>query len=258
MNHFDSATGTSVDRYRDGMYERDNPTWHEEDSGWKAAQVARLMRESGLAPHSICDVGCGSGHVLGHLRDLLAEDVALIGYDVSEIAIKRAIDAHPASEHPNVSFRVGSPPPDEHFDIVMALDVVEHIEDCWAFLRGLRPVGRHLLLHIPLEMSVTSVARPSSLRRARDTVGHIHQFSFETALSVVEEAGFTIEQTRYTASAIELSPNSIKRSVARIPRRIASSVSPSLAARFLGGFSLLILASPVDDGLQEAEHGAPA
>src|ERR1700744_2139331 len=55
-------------RYLDGTYASQNPGWHEADAPWKADQVLSMLLSHGLAPSSICDVGCGTGHLLRVLR----------------------------------------------------------------------------------------------------------------------------------------------------------------------------------------------
>ena len=74
------------DLYHSARYRELNPTWHAEDSPWKAEQVARLLQERDLTPTSICDVGCGAGLVLASLAGLLPEPAELTGIDVSEEA----------------------------------------------------------------------------------------------------------------------------------------------------------------------------
>jgi hypothetical protein len=36
------------DRYKDGTYLKDNPTWHEEDAPFKAKYIKQIMEKNGL------------------------------------------------------------------------------------------------------------------------------------------------------------------------------------------------------------------
>src|SRR5690606_39364807 len=51
--------------------------------------------------------------------------------------------------------------PDGGFDLVLCIDVFEHIEDYLGFLRILRDKGTYKLFHIPLDMTVLSVLKNS-------------------------------------------------------------------------------------------------
>ena len=57
-------------RYEDGRYAAANPTWHEEDSPWKAGRIASLLARHGLLPATmatVAEVGCGAAGAVGHL-----------------------------------------------------------------------------------------------------------------------------------------------------------------------------------------------
>jgi len=70
----------------------------------------------------------------------------------------------------------------QFFDVVMAIDVLEHVEDYFTFLRKISKKGKYKIFHIPLDMSVSAVLRISPLIDGRKKVGHIHYFSKDTAL----------------------------------------------------------------------------
>ena len=56
------------DRYISPDYVERNPTWHIEDSPWKASLVKKVLQSQGLVPGSICEVGTGAGGILAELR----------------------------------------------------------------------------------------------------------------------------------------------------------------------------------------------
>src|SRR5688572_3327157 len=81
----------SIERYADGRYLAANPSWHEEDSEWKASKILRLLRRCGAAaPASIAEVGCGTGGILHALERQLPDCTSLWGYDIAPAAIARA------------------------------------------------------------------------------------------------------------------------------------------------------------------------
>ena len=125
---------------------------------------------------------------------------------------------------------------------MMAIDVFEHVEDYFGFLRDLKETAEHKIFHIPLDLSVQSVLRSSPLIKSRKSVGHIHYFSKETALETLKDTGYQIIDYFYTSGTLELPNRGWKASLLRTPRKIAFAISRDQAARIFGGFSLLVLA----------------
>ena len=221
------------DRYTGGDYLADNPGWHVADSAWKAEQIL-----AGLGParvQTVCEVGCGAGEVLVQLQRRLAA-VRLVGYDIAPAAIELARPRATEALEFRLEDAVGS---SEHFDLMLVIDVVEHVENPIGFLRALRPKADRTVLHVPLDLSAQAVLRPQRLMRARHRVGHLHYFTRETALATIEDAGYRILSARFTAVALDRPVQSRKARLARMPRRC---LPRPLAARLLGGFSLLVVA----------------
>lgn len=133
-------------------------------------------------------------------------------------------------------------PDDRAFDVLMAIDVFEHVEDCFSFLRRMRTRGSFKVFHIPLDLSVQAVIRPLRLMKARSDVGHIHYFTKETALATLADSGYEVIDSFYTCGAIELPNRGWKANLMKLPRRLSYSLSPDFAARILGGFSMMVLA----------------
>jgi SAM-dependent methyltransferase len=226
-------------KYSDGSYRQKNPSWHSEDSQWKARYIAKIMRQNILYPQSVCEIGCGAGEILIELSRLLPSVERFEGYEISTDAY--AICGPKGTGL--IGFHVGDLlDEDLNFDVVLAIDVIEHVEDYFSFLRRLRARAKYKIFHIPLELSAFEVARRGALLRERQTVGHLHHFNKETALAALEDTGYTILDSFYTASRIEVGQLGWKTRLMKGPRRTLAAVSPDAAARLLGGFSLLVLA----------------
>ena len=240
--HYACSSWSSVvrDIYTNGTYLRHYTTWHEEDSPWKSEQIVKLMKRNHLKPSTICEVGCGAGEILRQLSNRLDKDIQFVGYEISP----QAFDICKRKSMKNLIFFQKDLLEDREtvYDIVMAIDVVEHVEDCWGFLRRLRSRGRYKIFHIPLDLSVQSVLRASRLTKASQTAGHIHYFTQETALATLEDTGYTIRDYFYTGTSLELPQREWKARLMKIPRRLFFSVNPDLTVRILGGFSLMVLA----------------
>ncbi len=230
------ASCDSGARYEDGGYITANPDWHDADGPWKAKHIAALLRDFYPRPLSICDVGCGTGAVLETLSESFP-DVDAIGYEVSPQAI-----AFAQREHPGVRIRQGtSEAIADRYDVVLAIDVFEHVEDYFGFLRSLLGKAERYVFHIPLDMNALNVVRGRPFMRDREAIGHLHYFSRDTALATLRDAGFAVLAERYTPTDID-SPRSAKAKAAVLPRKLAYRVNPHAAVRALGGYSLLVLA----------------
>lgn len=203
--------------YTDGTYLQNNPTWHQEDSPWKARQIAKMFRANNLSPSTICDLGCGAGEIVKCLAKEFDDTVTFSGYELSP----QAFEICKKKETDNLKFFLTDALEEKEttFDVVMAIDVFEHIEDYFGFLRKLRTKGEYKIFHIPLNISVQSILRCSPILDMRATVGHIHYFTKETALETLKDTGYEILDYFYTNSSLELANLGWKSNLLRLPRK---------------------------------------
>jgi SAM-dependent methyltransferase len=227
------------DIYKDGTYQKNNPNWHQQESPWKAKQVIEVIERNDLHPSSICDVGCGAGEVLRLLSEHLQDTITYSGYDISPQAI--ALSSKRATN--NISFHLGDLlEEDRWFDLVLGLDIVEHVEDYIGFLKKLKGKARYKLLHIPLDLSVQRVLRISTYIRDMEQIGHLHFFTKETALAALKRADYKIIESSYIAKRITLRMGGKKARLLTVPRKLFFSMNKDLASRVFGGWSLSVLA----------------
>jgi SAM-dependent methyltransferase len=226
--------------YRDGSYLKSNPSWHIEESPFKVRQIQRMMKQQNLSPKTVCDVGCGAGLVLAELQPHLPSKCVCWGYDVSPDAL--AMSTKRGNEA--LRFRlldIRKDQCDAFFDLLLMLDVFEHVEDYMGLVRAVRSKAKQKLFHIPLDLSVQAVVRKNGLLRRRDDHAHLHYFTKETALRTLTDVGYRLVDYFYTPRCIELGDRLIQKAV-RIPRRIAFAMAPDVTVRVLGGYSLMVLA----------------
>jgi len=234
-----SADQAHRDIYRDGGYLELNPTWHVEHSPWKAQQIFKIIQRNRLTPGSICEVGCGAGEVLRVLFELMPSEVSFVGYEVSPQAFQLCTQR--AGERLQFHLKDILQDVDAQFDLLLAIDVCEHVEDCRGFLRQLRTKGKYKIFHFPLDISVQSVCRMTPILEARRVLGHLHYFTKETALQTLRDTGYEVIDFFYTSHAIELPGQSFKSMAVRPLRRLFYRLAPDLTVRALGGFSMMIL-----------------
>jgi cyclopropane fatty-acyl-phospholipid synthase-like methyltransferase len=225
---------TIADRYTGDEYITSNPDWHVADSPWKAAQILAMLKAEPV--ETICEVGCGAGEILRQLHDRMPATRRLVGYEIADAPL--AMAAERATER--LSFELmDAADNDEVFDLMLIIDVIEHVADPISFLRNLRFKAKRTILHVPLDLSAQSVVRPGKLMSVREQVGHIHYFTPETAIATVQEAGYAIQGHVFTRS-FDLEATTVKARLARIPRRLLPEL---VTVRLLGGYSILIDAS---------------
>jgi SAM-dependent methyltransferase len=228
------------DLYISGEYLRRVPDWHAEESPGKVRAILRMVRKHRLTPARVCDVGCGAGEVLWRLQARLPSTTEFVGYDIAP----RALELAAAHANQQLRFVQGDMPrePSARFDVVLALDVIEHVEDYIGFLRALRPTADYKLFFFPLDLSAQTVIRPYGLLQKRDAYGHLHYFTKETALRTLTDVGYRVVDAVYTSDLLDLPTRLLGRKLLRYPRKLLFAMQQDFAVHLLGGYRLLVLA----------------
>jgi SAM-dependent methyltransferase len=227
-------------RYTDGEYLARHPQWHREHSAWKARQIATLLARNGPAPRSVAEVGCGAGGILAALQQAWPETSAFTGYDIAADALQLAAPlANDRLRFVLGDFVALAP---ARVDLLLAIDVVEHVEDYLGFLRALRPRAARHVFHLPLDLSLVSSLQPHRLAWAFEGVGHLHYFTAETARRALLNAGYRVTDAMFTSIELD-EPAAVPGQQHRLQllRRMGRRLSPAWTSRLLGGFSLLAL-----------------
>jgi len=136
-------------------------------------------------PH-ILDVGCGTGANLEMLNHFGKAE----GVDVSSEAIAFCKERGLSDVHLGQAERL--PFADSSFDLVTALDVVEHLDDDVAGLREMRRVlrpGGRALLFVPAFMFLWGVQDDISNHRRRYTLSGLQE--------MVQQSGLVVERASY-------------------------------------------------------------
>ena len=222
--------------YRDGQYLKNNKTWHEEDSSYKAAFVRKIIEQNHLHPTSIADIGCGCGLV----AEIIANgypDAKVVGYDISPDAALFWSKRHA----PNLSFKLEDYANSaDNYDFATCLDVFEHVDNYLGFLRSIRRHSRYVVFNIPLDMCVMKLVTPG-IRRARDLSGHLHYFNIYTARETLKDCGYQILDSFVSSPLFAKLPGNRFQWALMLPRIALSLVHKPLAATMLGGHSLVVL-----------------
>jgi cyclopropane fatty-acyl-phospholipid synthase-like methyltransferase len=225
--------------YQTGEYLERNPTYHIEDSAWKAGQILQMIQKNHLQPRTVCEIGCGAGEILRQLQTALPPDTELFGYEISPQAF--ALCEARANERLQFKCEDLITADTPNFDLLLCIDVFEHVPDYLSFLKSVRHKAHYKMFHIPLDMSAQWVMRGRPILRERNQAGHLHYFMKDTALATLRDCGYKVLDTAYTAGALD-HPRSMKARLASLPRRLLAGINKDFVVRVLGGYSLLVLA----------------
>lgn len=173
--------------------------WHGADaangaSGEKLTEVFAGLVQKLDGVRTICDLGCGNGHIAGRLASLGYE---VTGIDASQSGIRIAQHAYP-----NVKFIEALINRDlhafDHFDLLISSDVIEHLyrpSDLLEAACALVKPGGHVLIGTPyhgylknLALAITN--RMDSHFSVLHDGGHIKFFSVKTLSQLMNAHGF--------------------------------------------------------------------
>ena len=160
-------------------YATRNPAARELVTRFRGALDALIDR---AAPATILDVGCGEGVLAAGWIAARPSVERVVGVDVDDVRLR----AHWAARARD-GLELGAVPPapplpfdDGAFDLVAAIEVLEHVCDPGALLSELARVARsHVLVSVPREplWRMLNAARGAHLRTLGDTPGHRRHFS---------------------------------------------------------------------------------
>lgn len=188
---------------------------------------------------SLLDVGCGAGSILAHLSAVCPR-LELTGAEVRLDALRHARTRVRGVELLQLDIR--KLPFMQHFDVVCAFDVLEHLDDDLAALRELAKavrVGGGLIVTVP--------QHPRLWSRVDEFSGHRRRYRRRELVARVRRAGFSIR--RVTSFATLVMPGLLW-SRARDRRRRAAfdptaelriAPAPNAAAQLLSNIELLTI-----------------
>ena len=214
--------------------------WGIQDSEWKADIIETLLRKNNIHPSEITEIGCGAGAILESLYKSFP-DTQFKGFDISPHAISLANKNTNKQLHFfNEDFSAVT---DLHSELVMIIDVLEHVDNYYSMLRNARTKGKYFIFHIPLDLSCRMILKPHILKQQRDSVGHIHYFSKEMVEWMLADTGFEIIDWLYTKPVGDINkPLNFKRGVKKILRNLSFRINKNVSAKLWGSYSMMILA----------------
>jgi 2-polyprenyl-3-methyl-5-hydroxy-6-metoxy-1,4-benzoquinol methylase len=176
--------------------------WHAEgagngESGEKLTGVLVELVKTLEGVRSICDLGCGNGHISGRLAAL---GYNVTGVDASESGIKIARRSYPKAEFIEalIDRNLGDKISAGNFDLVISSDVIEHLYRPSDLLESavslLKPRGQ-VLMGTPYHgyfknLVLAATGKMDAHFSALHDGGHIKFFSVKTLSTLMSGHGF--------------------------------------------------------------------
>ncbi len=130
--------------------------------------VSILNLESGKS-YDFLDIGCGKGHFLGCISEIVTPESNLCGIDAMKKAIDKAQKLYPNVNFHQDKFIDSFSFSDNSFDIIVCVDTLECIPNKALFLsevaRMLRPTGKILFAHWDWDTQVYNSKYKKSIRK---------------------------------------------------------------------------------------------
>lgn len=143
---------------------------------------------NGLKFSSVIDVGCGEGEIISVWKKHCPE-CSIIGVDIDENILQTARE-----RNKNVRFEVQNicrlDIPDNSFDLVLCLEVLEHLENPRQALSELVRISKkYILCSVPREpvWSFLNLCRFAYIRNLGNTPGHIQKWSKKSFTKLLSE-----------------------------------------------------------------------
>lgn len=157
-------------------YESRNPAQQALIRHFQRQAVALVKR---VRPATVLDIGCGEGYMLQALVDG-GVSARLVGVDMSAAAIAEAESRLGGRVELGVADAMELADAGRQFDLVMMLEVLEHLEDPGAALDiACRLSAGHVLLSVPWEpfFRGLNLARGKNVRRLGNDPEHVNHWS---------------------------------------------------------------------------------
>jgi ubiquinone/menaquinone biosynthesis C-methylase UbiE len=147
-------------------------------------------------PQSLLDVGCGEGVLTQRWANALAP-ARVVGIDLDDPLIAAEWERRQAPNLTYIAQRAERLPfADGEFDVVTAIELLEHVPDPAHTLAEMaRCAARHVLVSVPHEplWRAVNIARGAYWRQLGNTPGHVNHFSKSAIVSLCARHGDVIE-----------------------------------------------------------------
>lgn len=226
-------------QYINGSYRKKHPDWHFKEAANKCIDLQpsfiSFLKYRQPKHIKVADIGAGAGGVLHETTTWLKSidnelSIEPIAFEISPAAVSIAKERFPDLDMRKMAFEDC----DENFDLVLFVDVLEHLENPWAMLRQARQKSKFMIVRQPL-LENFSTFRHSNYAYQRQHWGHITYFNYDSFLDMASACGWEALDTNLVPSW-ELSQN-LQEPKPLIPK-LLTRANKRFASYWLSGFYL--------------------
>ncbi len=152
---------------------------------FRVAEILTLVEDH--APESLVDLGCGNGRLLEEISARLPID-DLAGIDLSSTQIEANRRTYPDIEWHRLDLEEPLPTSSKltgHFDIVVASEIIEHLQWPDRFLVRARELVK------PERGKLILSTQSGKIRETERRVGHVRHFTREDLETLLDDAGWS-------------------------------------------------------------------
>ncbi|MEM7035281.1 MAG: methyltransferase domain-containing protein [Chloroflexota bacterium] len=185
---------SNLEQYINNSYKHKHQDWHLGDAPFKAQDIMpgllAAIKASNKNSIRIADIGAGAGGVLIEVIKLLNQakasiEIEAIGFEVSPQAVEISRQQFPQLQMRQKFFEISDGP----FDIILFVDVLEHVENPWEMLRLARKSSDFITVRQPL-LENFSTFRHRNYEGQRNEWGHIGFFNYYSFLDMTNACGW--------------------------------------------------------------------
>ena len=178
--------------YTSGEYINLNPTLHDEDSFFKFSNIIKVINKTSLfedkKKYKILDIGGGNGKVGKLFCDYLIQNNIDFEFYAADLSLEMLQIQKQNNKYINTTFCGSIELISNFYDIILMIDVIEHIEDYRNFSHELNSKSENIIFNIPIEKNVFDKLRNMYLKdtyykEQNRTLGHVNFYSFSDCLN---------------------------------------------------------------------------
>lgn len=175
------------DIYNDGTYIQNNPSLHSEDALYKFTYIQDLLQtylsSNSKNEISILDIGGGCGKIGRFVCEFFQKQNIKISFTALDLSLEMLDIQRENNPHINQSLNTPLESLEEHYDLILLIDVIEHISDYLSFTNLLKQKTSYIIFNIPIEKNFFDFAKNIYFKGQyykwqEQTLGHLHFFSY--------------------------------------------------------------------------------
>lgn len=234
---------------------------HEVDSPWKTEQMkpfCDLLLQHELSPTiTILDVGGGTGLILRDISNYIVKKhrrkIKQMSLDLSPGFLQLQMKNNPGLADVYNNSIESTPLSEKEVDLVLMIDVLEHLYNLEACYRELKRIAKYVLIKVPLEKNLTVsildlLIDYKRMRSSEDGVGHLHFYNYHSIKRELEENLGTVMLFRYTDvfsyllnSEQRLSTLSLSKVIYCNIARLFYKISPHFTSLIFNDFAMILV-----------------